>query len=93
MTSAIGIVMPRENTAHGELAMALMATSARNAIAMAVTTTRNSEMMMPPNLPISSVAIWPKERPCRFAEIHSMSMSCTSPAKITPRMIHRTLGR
>ncbi len=49
--------MPSENTAHGDDAIALIATSARNAIAMAVTTTRNTEMMRPPTLPISSVAI------------------------------------
>lgn len=48
--------MPSENTAHGDDAIALIATSARNAIAMAVTT-RNTEMMRPPTLPISSVAI------------------------------------
>ena len=87
------MVIPMENTAHGEAAMALMATRARNAMAMAVMTTRKIDSTMPPNLPISSAAIWPKERPRRLAEIHSMSMSCTAPAKITPRMIHSTDGR
>ena len=38
MIKAIGMVIPIENTAHGEEAMALMATSARNAMAMAVIT-------------------------------------------------------
>ena len=93
MIRAIGMVIPMENTAHGEAAMALMATSARNAMAMAVITTRKMDRIIPPNLPISSVAIWPRERPRRLAEIHSTSMSCTAPAKITPRMIHRVEGR
>ena len=57
MIRAIGMVIPMENTAHGEAAMALMATSARNAMAMAVITIRKIDRIVPPNLPISSVAI------------------------------------
>ena len=57
MIKAIGMVIPIENTAHGEEAMALMATSARNAMAMAVITIRKIDRIVPPNLPISSVAI------------------------------------
>ena len=48
---------------------------------------------MPPIRPISSVAIWPRERPPRRMEKNRTSMSWTAPATSTPMMIHRVPGR
>jgi hypothetical protein len=48
---------------------------------------------IPPTGPISSRAIWPRLLPLRRIEKNSTTMSCTAPAKMTPRMIHSVPGR
>jgi hypothetical protein len=47
----------------------------------------------PPNGPISSRAIWPRLFPSRRIEKNITTMSCTAPAKMTPKMIHMVPGR
>ena len=48
---------------------------------------------VPPTRPISSRAIWPRERPPRRMEKKSTSMSWIAPAMHTPKMIHSVPGR
>lgn len=93
MHTAIGMVQPTEKTPQGEEASALTQTMARTARTIMSMTKTTIVATMPPILPISSVAIWPSDRPPRRMEKNRTSMSWTAPATTTPRMIHRVPGR
>ena len=90
---AIGMVIPTEKTPQGEAARALTQTMARTARTIMSMTKTTMVATMPPIRPISSVAIWPRERPPRRMEKNRTSMSWTAPATSTPMMIHRVPGR
>ncbi|GAA1033950.1 hypothetical protein GCM10009557_37250 [Virgisporangium ochraceum] len=93
MNSAIGIVIAIENVPHGESASAFTTTSASTPSRMIMMTNTEINAATPPIGPISSRAIWPRLFPLRRIEKNMTTMSCTAPAKITPRMIHMVPGR
>ena len=93
MQMAIGIVMPTLKTPQGDSASALTQTIARTARTIMSMTRTTTVATTPPIRPISSVAIWPSERPPRRIEKNRTSMSWTAPARTTPRMIQSVPGR
>ena len=93
MNSAMGIVMISENAPHGESARAFTTTMASTASRMIMIASTAISAATPPTGPISSRAIWPSERPLRRIEKKRTTMSCTAPAKMTPRMIQIVPGR
>jgi hypothetical protein len=93
MNRAIGMVIAIENVPHGESASAFTTTSASTPRRMIMMTNTETSAAMPPIGPISSRAIWPRLLPLRRIEKNMITMSCTAPAKITPKMIHMVPGR
>ncbi len=71
MNSAIGIVMAIEKTPHGLSANALTTTSASTAIRITMMTSTATMAAVPPTVPSSSRAIWPRLRPLRRVEMAS----------------------
>jgi hypothetical protein len=93
MNRAIGMVMASEKVPQGESARALTTTRATTASRMIMIANTASRAAAPPRGPISSRAIWPRLLPSRRIEKNRITMSCTAPAKITPKMIHIVPGR
>ena len=75
MQIAIGIVDPTEKTPHGDAANAFTQTMASTASTIMSITNTTIVATVPPILPISSVAICPRERPPRRIEKNSTNMS------------------
>ena len=93
MTIAIGMVSPTVTVPHGLWLSAFTTTSARTAIRMTMIEKTPTIAANPPTGPISSLAIWPSERPSLRTLPQSTQKSWTAPPRTTPNRIHRVPGR
>ncbi|SLF30583.1 Uncharacterised protein [Mycobacteroides abscessus subsp. massiliense] len=71
MNSAIGMVIAMENTPHELSPSALTTTRPNTAMRMIMMTKIATIAAIPPTVPISSRAIWPRLRPPRRVDITS----------------------
>jgi len=79
--------------AHGLCFIAFTTTSPSTAIRITMIKNVAISAAMPPMLPSSSRAIWPRLRPSRRVEKNSVTMSCTQPPSTAPTRIHNVPGR
>ena len=90
---AIGMVAPTVKVPQGLWRSALTTTSASTAMRITMMEKTPTRAAKPPMGPISSFAIWPRERPSRRRLPARMQKSCTAPPSTTPTRIHSVPGR
>ena len=89
----MGIVMAMVNSPQGLDLRALTTTRATTAIRMIMMKSTPNSAVHPPTSLISSLAIWPSDRPSRRSEQKSVTKSCTHPPSTPPITIQSVPGR
>ncbi len=78
---------------HGLARSAFTTTSASTEMRTIMMPSTATSAVSPATGPISSLAIWPSDRPSRRVDAARMTMSCTAPPSATPTMIQSAPGR
>jgi len=84
ISSAIGIVAPTVEVAHGLPNIAFTTTSPSTPIRITMIASTPASAAAPPTGPISSRTIWPRLLPLRRSEPTRIVKSCTAPPITTP---------
>ena len=89
----MGMVIASVNVPHGESLSAFTTMSATAARRMTMMARTASIASIPPRLPTSSRAIWPRDFPLRRIEKNSVVKSWTQPPSAAPRMSQSVPGK